>query len=50
MTARRNRTAGQPVAIYLGVEKDALARWWNPASYEAILEAEDHDRDQLNAQ
>ncbi|MGI8308010.1 hypothetical protein [Saccharopolyspora sp. ASAGF58] len=28
----------------------ALARWWNPAANEAILEAEDHDRDQLNAQ
>lgn len=28
----------------------ALARWWSTEAYEAILEAEDHDRDQLYAQ
>ncbi|WP_190824802.1 hypothetical protein [Saccharopolyspora pogona] len=26
----------------------ALARWWNPAAYEAVLEAEQRDRDQLD--
>ncbi|WP_190814705.1 hypothetical protein [Saccharopolyspora pogona] len=26
----------------------ALARWWNPNAYEAVLEAEQRDRDQLN--
>ncbi|MEU6261737.1 hypothetical protein [Saccharopolyspora shandongensis] len=26
----------------------ALARWWDPDAYEAVLGAEQHDRDQLN--
>lgn len=26
----------------------ALARWWNPAAYEAVVEAEQRDRDQLS--